>query len=380
MVWPEREDLSFEFSRVLVSAQDGGSTLSECWRTAKRIDINDDNSWFDEWIEVADSCTARAVAAFREGNISTARSSWLRAMNYYLTATFPCDGSVKAEAAIALMRGAAKNYLHLVEPASEIVTIPWLDGNPLQGYFLPAAGTAKPAPTVICIGEPGQRKEQLLFRVARYAKERGLAMLAVDLCGSESGNLHREMAGSEELETAISHIMDFVVRKPEVDADRVAIVADDCASSFVARSIAFDRRFAAAVCDGGMWDLQEAIFLKERFERLHSARGSSAVATAVRKIRCPLLVTVGEHGWIEADRVRMLYDRLHAERRNATLRIFGEHETGAKQGHADNPALANEFIFDWVACRLKDVRNRTRLRSSFTPQEQVLGKPSPVAG
>jgi dienelactone hydrolase len=380
MVWPEREDLSFEFLKVLVSAQDGGSTISECWLTASRIDIHDDNSWFDEWMKVADSSSARAVAASKEGSAATARASWLRAMNYYLTAAVPLDGSVKAEIAITLMHRAAENYLRLVAPAAETVTIPWLAGHPLQAYFLPAAATAKAAPIVICIGEPGQRKEQLLFKAARYARERGLAMLAVDLWGTQSDNLYREMAGSEELETAISHIVDFVAQRPEVDADRIAIVADDCGSSFVARSIALDRRFAAAVCDGGLWDLQEAIFLKERFERLHGAYDSEAVATVARKITCPLLITIGEQGWLGVDRIGMLYDRLHAKRRDVALKIFKAHETGAQQGHADNPTLANEFIFDWVASRLKDPKSRRRLRSSFTPREQVLAKPSPVAG
>ena len=28
--WPEREDLSLEFMRLLAAAQDGGSTVSEC--------------------------------------------------------------------------------------------------------------------------------------------------------------------------------------------------------------------------------------------------------------------------------------------------------------------------------------------------------------
>jgi len=35
-----------------------------------------------------------------------------------------------------------------------------------------------------------------------------------------------------------------------------------------------------------------------------------------------------------------------------TLKIFTSEETAAAQGHADNPTLANEFIFDWVAGHL----------------------------
>ena len=50
----------------------------------------------------------------------------------------------------------------------------------------------------------------------------------------------------------------------DVDADRIAILADGWGSSFVARGIAFDDRFAAAVCDGGIWDLHERAFLIDR--------------------------------------------------------------------------------------------------------------------
>ena len=34
------------------------------------------------------------------------------------------------------------------------------------------------------------------------------------------------------------------------------------------------------------------------------------------------------------------------------LKVFTAAETGAAQGHADNPSLANEYIFDWLESRL----------------------------
>jgi hypothetical protein len=50
--------------------------------------------------------------------------------------------------------------------------------------------------------------------------------------------------------------------------------------------------------------------------------------------------------------VRELYDHLKADGRDVTLKIFSDGETAAAQGHADNPTLASEYIFDWVASRL----------------------------
>jgi len=35
-----------------------------------------------------------------------------------------------------------------------------------------------------------------------------------------------------------------------------------------------------------------------------------------------------------------------------TLKIFTCEETAAAQGHADNPTLANEYIFDWIGAKL----------------------------
>ena len=62
---------------------------------------------------------------------------------------------------------------------------------------------------------------------------------------------------------------------------------------------------------------------------------------------------MGEHGWLEAERVQFLFEQLKKDQRDITLKIFTGAETADSQGHADNPTLANEFIFDWIADRLK---------------------------
>ena len=138
-----------------------------------------------------------------------------------------------------------------------------------------------------------------------------------------------------------------------LDPKRVAILADGWGSSLVARGLAFDDRFAAAVCDGGIWDLHERAFLMDRNAEL----GAETVrllglARVARNIQCPVLISSGERGWLKAERVRELYDHLKADGRDVTLKIFTSEETAAAQGHADNPTLANEFIFDWVTTQL----------------------------
>jgi dienelactone hydrolase len=352
--WPEREDLSVELMRLLGAAQEGGSTVAECRLTASRINSSDDSSWHREWKKMADTTRERGNAALGQGNVLTAKSNWLRAIGYYQSAAFPLDlTDDKYRAAIASMQECARNYLRHHKPAGEVVQIPWPGGYPLEAYFLPVPRADEGAPALICIGEPGQRKEEYLYKVARYASERGISLLAVDLFGAGADPQFEQAVGRSDLETTIGHIMDYLVERHDVDAERIAILADGWGSSFVARGIAFDDRFAAAVCDGGVWDLHERAFLLSRLNlpnaNLDSRRAFSKVG---RNIKCPVLISTGEQGWLEAERVRDMVDDLKAEGCNMTLKIFSAEETAAAHAHADNPTLANEFIFDWIGARL----------------------------
>jgi dienelactone hydrolase len=352
--WPEREDLSIEFTRLLGAAQEGGATVAECFATAGRIDFSDDRSWYGEWTKTADANHRRGNDALGRGNILTARSNWLRALNYYQAAAAPLDlADEDRRCAIESMRECAGHYLRHGNPRGEVVSIPWPGGYPLEGYFLPVRANLSAAPAVICIGEPGQRKEEYLFKVARHASDRGIALLAVDLFGAGLDSRFEEVVGRSDLEMTIGHIMDYLVERDDVDASRVAILADGWGSSFVARGIAFDDRFAAAVCDGGIWDLHERAFLRNRLtHRAPDLVGRARPSRAVRGIKCPVLISAGERGWLKAERIRELYEELEAEGRDVTLKVFTCEETASAQGHADNPTLANEFIFDWVAARI----------------------------
>src|ERR1700757_2931600 len=97
--WPDGEDLSTEFMRLLGAAQEGGSTVSECFRTASRIVPKDDDCWHREWKKTADASNKRGNAAFKCGNLLTAQSNWLRAVNYYQAAAFRLDFADKRQQA-----------------------------------------------------------------------------------------------------------------------------------------------------------------------------------------------------------------------------------------------------------------------------------------
>jgi dienelactone hydrolase len=350
--WPDSEDLSAEFLRLLGAAQEGGSTVSECFLTASRIDPKDHESWYREWNKTADANNERGNTALSGGHFLTAQSNWLRALNYYSAAVFDLDFADKRlQAGLAKMRTCARRYLEHRTPAGEVVEIPWLSRYPLEGYFLPAPAASAQTPVIICIGEPGHRKEEYLYKTARHARNRGMSLLAADLLGTDNGAQFENVVGRSDLEMAVSYIMDYLTTRDDVDKRRIAILGDG-SGSFVARGVALDHRFAAAVCDGGIWDLQERAFLANHIAPL-DARANLIRNGIARNLKCPILITIGEHGWLEPEHVNVLIEQLKTDQQDITLKIFTGAETAASQGHADNPTLANEFIFDWIADRLE---------------------------
>jgi dienelactone hydrolase len=249
------------------------------------------------------------------------------------------------------MRRCAGNFLKSRAPAGEVLSIPWTDGVSLQAYYLPSAFRDN-GPVIVCIGEPGSYKEELIAKYASHANERGLSLLAVDLLGTQMALPPGQLEG-QKFEAAVSHVLDFLSEKPGVDNTRIAIVADAWSSSLVARAAASDARFAAAVCDAGIWESHERSFFF-RHAAGHEQIGWLEQPNAIsRSIDCPLLVTAGEGGWLLPGALIEFGNQLGNGHHDASLILFRRAETAAMQGHIDNPTLANEVIFDWLEDRLR---------------------------
>lgn len=356
--WPDNEDYSLQFMRVLGSAQEGGSTVSECFLAASRILPGDDESWYRAWTTVADANKARGDVAFEAGHIHSALSNWLRASNYYRTSEvfLKLDDSRRAD---ALERMRTCSYLVVSHQPSggELVRIPCFDNGFVEAYFLRAPGASAKTPVVICVGGAGHFKDEHLHTLMRQAHARGLSLLLVDLPGQGAAPRIRGLV-RYEIETAISCCVDYLIARGDIDEARIAIFGDGLGAAYASRAASLDERFAAAVCDAGIWDMHQNATATQWMsghdrrdviaDEIHRLRRHGGLTS----IKCPVLMTFGEHDWLDTRHAAALCEALKAGGADVALKVFAAAETAAAHGQSDNPTLGNEFVFDWIASRL----------------------------
>ncbi|EKS38936.1 alpha/beta hydrolase family protein [Afipia clevelandensis] len=361
MQWPDNEDYSLQFMRVLGSAQEGGSTVSECFLTASRIVPGDDESWYLAWTAVADSSKARGDAALEAGHLHSALGNWLRASNYYRASEIflKLDDSRRADA-LERMRVCSWLVVSHQRPGGELVRIPCFDDGFVEAYFLPAPGAPARAPVVICVGGSGHFKDEHLHTLMRQAHARGLSLLLTDLPGQGAAPRIKGLV-RYEIETAISCCVDYLIARSDIDEQRIAIFGDGLGAAYASRAANLDDRFAAAVCDAGIWDMHQNVTATQW---MSGHDGHDAVAQEIRRLRrhggltsikCPILMTFGEHDWLDTRHAVALSAALREEGADVTLKIFSAAETAAAHGQSDNPTLGAEFVFDWIAARLAAV-------------------------
>ncbi|NEW88977.1 hypothetical protein DU475_17130 [Rhodopseudomonas sp. WA056] len=341
----DHHEYSAEFSRLLCVAQSDGVTFSECVAAAGRIRSSGGPGWRRTWDDLARSHLHRAEQARRSGNHAKAQKSWLHAANYFMAAAIESrpDG---AEPTLGfLARTCLHHYLENLDPRGERVTIPWLEHRSLEGVYLPiAARGGVPAPVVVCIAETRRTKEELLSLVLRSARERGMALLCVGLPGSGDD----QSLGRIRAETGIAAILDYLIDTRGVDPSRIAVIGDGSPSSVVACGVALDGRAAAAVCDGGLWDLWEARQTGARGAALGMMHGCARAPA----VACPLLVPLLAGDGIEPAHARDLLAEHHPGNRDILLKVFGENGNAPWSVGGYDPILVADFVFDWLAGRL----------------------------
>jgi dipeptidyl aminopeptidase/acylaminoacyl peptidase len=345
-----------------------------CERLRKRQ--SEPHAWWEEWSAMGARLEKVADAAEAAGRRTTAGNYYLRAGMYYFTAErFIVPGPEKREtgrkAIECQTRGILRRY-----PNVEKVEVPYANGVTLPALFMKAPGVTGRAPTMVAFDGLDNCKEMsVLFNGLEFAA-RGWHTLAIDGPGQGESIRLRDIKTRHDYEAAGTAAYEYVARRPEVDAKRVAVMGYSFGGYYAPRIVAFEKRYVACVAFGAMhWNMQEWVDTIRQAVKSDAKKSAQShfqvpwvfgardldhavemakqfnLAPVAGRIECPFLVVHGENDRIvPLDSAQKLYEA--AGSKNKTLKVFTAAEGGAEHCQVDNRQVGVDYIADWLAANM----------------------------
>ncbi|MGW4033809.1 alpha/beta hydrolase [Streptomyces sp. NPDC004838] len=257
LIFDNDPQFTFELVRTMGQASFGAAEIGECLATARRIEERNYDSWYEQWDTTAGRVHREAEAALAAGHTISARDGFLRAANYYRTAEFflhadPSDARIRRASGLSVQ--CFRQAAALFRPVIEAVEIPYEDTT-LPGYLYRPDGSDEPRPTVLIHnGFDGTGEE--CFSFGGFAgRERGYNVLVFE--GPGQGRVIREqgLPFRPDWEKVVGPVIDFATARPDVDAERIALIGISMGGVLAPRAAAFDSRLAAVVAWDGVYDM-----------------------------------------------------------------------------------------------------------------------------
>lgn len=250
-------DFDFEIRSVLGHATAGAADVGEVLAATAGIRKGDHQHWFTAWSELAERTAATADACLAAGHPISAAGAYLRASGYFgvaVNAISALAEDTQLAPTFAKQRTAWDAFIaHTPLPAAP-VEIPY-EQSSLPGYlFRPAADRANGATLVAVNGSDGSLAG-LWATCVSPALDRGYLVLVFDGPGQQSQLYEHNIPFRPDWENVLTPVHDFVAGLPGVDAGRIALYGISQGGYWVARAIAFEHRYAAAITDPGVVDV-----------------------------------------------------------------------------------------------------------------------------
>jgi fermentation-respiration switch protein FrsA (DUF1100 family) len=373
------DDYRWSYNVMLALAQipTGGGEVGEIDRVCRRLadHVGDDERWFREWRAMGDQVRALAERAEGLGDRRAATAHYRRASNYYFAAErfrFPKDDEALDTYRAMLdtfRRAAALDDRYRVE----FVEIPY-ESSSLPAFFVSAAATPDGrAPVVVFMNGFDGNKELNWFLGIEDLLARGVSVLSLDSPGVGEAIRFRGIPLRYDYEVAGSAAVDWLETRPEVDPDRIGVMALSLGGYYASRSASMEPRFKACVAWGAIWDYHriwreriEAAFAKQlpvpgahlvwstgttsTEEALKVLEGFRLAEVVPRMTGAFLLVHGEDDQQVPLSDARLLFDACGSA--DKTLRIFTGAEGGAQHCQMDNLSIAVPEINRWLADRL----------------------------
>lgn len=251
----DNPDFDFEIRCAVGAGVGGAGDPGEILAAVAGVRKGDHEGWFDAWAGLGARTLATADAAASRGHSVSAASAYLRSSAYYAVAVNAVSAladSDRLAPTFAKQQEGWRGFIGHTPVSVEEVAIPY-DGGSLPGWFFRPAGQAR-ATLVLVNGSDGSLAA--LWGVAGAAAlERGYSVLLFDGPGQQSELFERGIPFRPDWENVLTPVYDFVAGQEGVDASRIAVYGISQAGYWVARAVAFEHRFVAAITDPGVVDV-----------------------------------------------------------------------------------------------------------------------------
>lgn len=331
--------------------------------------------FFESWLEVANRLVANAEADLSLGRRWSAAAKLFRACGYYLNAErLQARDYPPRWAAYSKGLECFRRFVELDGASVEFVEVPYGESS-YPALFVPAQATdGRPAPCIVSCNGLDSMKEQIYGNgFAQALARRGISTLLLDQPGTGEALRLRQLPGTHEAERWAGAALDVLMRRADVDPDRIGIFGLSLGGYYAPRAAAMDPRFALCAVMGAnhdwgemqkarrrregenpvphYWDHVTWVFGQPNLDRFMEWAPAMCLDGVVERIKVPFLVTHGEGDrQIPVSYAKRSYDQA-VRSPDRELRIFTTQDMEVEHCGADNGTVARDFIADWIAER-----------------------------
>jgi pimeloyl-ACP methyl ester carboxylesterase len=248
---------NFEFVRGASTESVGAAEFGECMETMARVRNGDFESWIEHWTATADRVAGFAEDAQEEGDQLAARNAWLRASNYYRMAVFY---AAPADSRHTSLWQRSKDCFHRMIPLAgrpiECIEVEF-EGARLPAYFVSGGDGSRP--TLIALGGFDSTMEEIYGWIGALAGEYGWHCFIFEGPGQWAAlKANPGLIFRPDYEKPMRAVVDYLLTRPDVDPDRLALIGYSAGGYFAPRAAAGEPRIKACIANTLVVDCGEA--------------------------------------------------------------------------------------------------------------------------
>jgi hypothetical protein len=252
-------DPGFDFvARSMIGyAAQGVMDVGQVFATIARVKDGDADSWYAAWRTTAEKLHAQAKVSLAAGHTQTAHKQFLGASEGYAQAIAFADGQTDDTTfapTFSLQSECWEAYIDTSGGRIERIAVPY-DGTSLPGFlFRPDTSGAKRPTVVMTNGSEGSKSGLWAWGVAATLGRAWNAFM-YDGPGQQEMLFHKGHAFRPDWEAVLTPVVDSLVARADVDSSALFAYGCSQAGYWVARALAFEHRFVAAMVDPGVMDV-----------------------------------------------------------------------------------------------------------------------------